>query len=62
MVPAGADLIIVPFDIHRDPKYWTDPLKFDPDRFLPEKIQNRHAYAYFPFSAGPRGCIGIRLI
>lgn len=47
-----------PWTLHRHPALWTDALRFDPDRFLPERSKDRHRYSYIPFGAGPRICIG----
>jgi cytochrome P450 len=57
-IPAGAIVMMSPWVIQRDPRFWPDPLRFDPGRWTPEAEAARHRFAYFPFSAGPRKCIG----
>lgn len=57
-VPAGATVVVSPYLLHRDPEQWEQPERFDPDRFSPEKIAQRHPYAHLPFGGGPRICIG----
>ena len=51
-------VVISPYLLHRKQELYDNPLVFDPDHFLPENVQKRHPYAYVPFSAGPRGCLG----
>lgn len=57
-VPAGTEIYISPYLIQRHPDFWEVPDSFNPDRFGPEQARDRHASAMFPFSAGPRKCIG----
>jgi cytochrome P450 len=57
-IPAGSHVVVSPWATHRHPAFWQDPEAFDPSRFAPEAEAVRHRYAYFPFGAGPRACIG----
>jgi cytochrome P450 len=60
-VPAGADVLICPYTLHRHPDFWDDPDRFDPERFAPGRAAKRARYAYIPFGAGPRFCVGSTL-
>lgn len=60
-VPAGADVMLCPYTLHRHPAFWPEPDRFDPDRFAPERAGERARYAYIPFGAGPRFCVGNNL-
>uniref|UniRef100_A0AAV2LF52 Cytochrome P-450AROM n=1 Tax=Knipowitschia caucasica TaxID=637954 RepID=A0AAV2LF52_KNICA len=59
-VPKGSNVILFTYVLHRDPRYFPDPEEFRPERFFPENSVGRPAYAYIPFSAGLRNCIGQR--
>nr|BFD89358.1 cytochrome P450 [Kitasatospora sp. Xyl93] len=60
-VPAGADVLICPYTLHRHPRFWDAPEQFDPERFDRDRATERPRYAYIPFGAGPRFCIGNHL-
>ncbi|CAL7952373.1 unnamed protein product [Xylocopa violacea] len=57
-IPAGCTVVIATIKLHRNAAIYPNPDVFNPDNFLPEKTANRHYYAYVPFSAGPRSCVG----
>lgn len=57
-IPAGAEVLIMPWLLHRKPQLWEDPERFDPERFTPERAAARPRFTYIPFGAGPRICIG----
>ncbi|XP_043245172.1 cytochrome P450 9e2-like [Amphibalanus amphitrite] len=59
-LPTGTAVQMSPFAIQRDPDHYPDPLRFDPDRFLPEEKERRHPCVYLPFGSGPRVCIATR--
>jgi cytochrome P450 len=58
LIRRGQEVGILSHVIHRHPDFWPDPLRFDPNRFLPEAVQGRHSLAWIPFGAGQRICIG----
>ncbi len=57
-LPAGSYVFFSQYIIQRMPDFFPDPLRFDPERFLPEKKPSRPRFAYFPFGGGSRQCIG----
>jgi cytochrome P450 len=57
-VRRGTIVMIAPYVLHRHRTLWSDPDCFDPDRFMPERRAGIDRYAYLPFGAGPRVCIG----
>jgi cytochrome P450 len=58
LIPAGSNLLMSQYLMHRNEKYFPDPLKFDPERWRPEARESRPKFSYFPFGGGPRLCIG----
>ena len=58
LLPAKTTVLMSQFVAHRDPRFFPDPLRFDPERFSPEARSRRTKLTYFPFGAGVRQCIG----
>ena len=59
-IPKRGSIILPIWNMHHDPRFWTDPMKFEPERFLPENRDKIVPYSYIPFGGGPRNCIGMR--
>lgn len=57
-MPAGTNILINSYFLHRSPEFWDDPERFDPERFTPERAAERPKHAYIPFGSGPRICLG----
>lgn len=57
-IPAGSHVLISPYGLHRDPRFWNEPEVYEPMRFLTDEI-NRNAFV--PFNIGPRKCMGMRM-
>jgi cytochrome P450 len=57
-LPVGANVVMSPWIMHRDPRFFENPERFDPDRWAVEIAQRLPRFAYFPFGGGPRLCIG----
>ena len=57
-MPAGTDIYISPYILHRTEAFWPDPERFDPERFSSENFTSERQAAFIPFSLGPRRCIG----
>ncbi len=59
-IPARSIILMSPYVVHRDPRWFSQPEQFDPDRWLPGKTETRPKFSYFPFGGGTRACIGER--
>jgi cytochrome P450 len=57
-VPRGWNVVMCQWVVHRDPRWFPDPERFDPDRWSDDRAARVPRYAYFPFGGGPRRCIG----
>lgn len=58
-IPSGSTLTVPVYSVHHDDRWWEDPERFDPSRFTGDRGRDRHRFAYLPFGAGQRVCIGM---
>src|SRR4030095_5708794 len=58
VAPTGSLVVVSPYVMHRDARYFGEPRRFQPQRWTAEFKAQLPKYAYFPFGGGPRGCIG----
>lgn len=59
LIPKGSIVTLTPYLTHRHPEFWEKPDDFYPEHFTPERVEARPRYAYYPFGAGPRICLGM---
>src|SRR5260370_7798524 len=57
VIPKGSYVHVSPFLMHRDARYFSDPERFDPERWTPKAIAARPRFSYFPFGGGGSQCI-----
>jgi cytochrome P450 len=57
-IPRGSTVVVFVYGAHHSPLYWENPESFDQERFTKVKEKLHRPFAYLPFGAGPRGCIG----
>jgi len=60
-VPEDVTVMLPQYAVHRSERHWDDPGTFDPERFAPDRRDDRPRFAYFPFGGGPRHCVGKHL-
>ena len=60
-ISAGSTVIVSQYVTQRDPRFWSNPDSFDPERFLPGRHRPSHKFSFFPFGSGPRACLGYHL-
>lgn len=58
VIPEGAGVLMSQYVIHHDPRYYSDPNRFNPERWTPEFEKSLPSFAYFPFGGGARSCVG----